>query len=100
MCRGFHTKICWLVQKADSHNGSAGTASGGGGNSSDQNHVREYYKAALQTDHSSPAGKNREPIPDSGRDEYREVIDGFNHMNEKRTHMIAEAYHMELEKAA
>lgn len=44
-------------------------------------------------------GKTGEPIPDSGRDEYREVIDGFNHMNEKRTHMILEAYHMELEKS-
>lgn len=44
-------------------------------------------------------GKTGEPIRDDGRDEYREVIDGFNRMNEKRTHMIAEAYQMELEKS-
>lgn len=44
-------------------------------------------------------GNTGEPIRDDGRDEYREVIDGFNRMNEKRTHMIAEAYQMELEKS-
>lgn len=44
-------------------------------------------------------GNTGVPIRDNGRDEYREVIDGFNRMNEKRTHMIAEAYYMELEKS-